>query len=204
MKKSRVNFVQNKKLLKFFKLNRKKIFALLIIILISVFVFLSINYQRPEVENSTGVEEEKSGEEVTDSSFDLSIAKIGITAPIITGVDPDNDKEYNAKLKEGVLLMPGTALPGETGNVFIYGHSSALEQSDFKEIFAKLNDLSTGDEIKINYKGTTYLYFVSEKKIVAPTDFSILEQTDDRKLTLMTCWPIGSDEKRLAIIAKIQ
>jgi sortase A len=136
------------------------------------------------------------------TDFELSISKLNLTAPILLGVDPADKEKYNAELTKGVAHMNGTALPGEKGNVFIYGHSSSEIKSPYDKIFAKLNDLTDGDKIEIKYKGKKVSYTVSGKKIVEKDDMSVLEQTDERILTLMTCWPLGTSDKRLIVIAK--
>jgi sortase A len=139
--------------------------------------------------------------EVDQNGLYLSIDKLNLSAPIITGVDPSDEKRYNEALKTGVLLMPGMSLPGEGGHIFIYGHSSSNVQSDYDKIFANLNDLNSDDQIKIHYQGEEYIYKVAEKKIIAPTDTSVLAKTTSETLTLMTCWPVGTDDQRLVVIA---
>ena len=135
--------------------------------------------------------------------FYLSVDKLAIKAPIIQGIDPANKAKYDEALKDGVAHMIGTALPGAgKGNIFIYGHSSSTVGSKYSKIFASLNDLSAGDEVAIHYNKADYKYSVSSKKIVAKTDLSVLDQTKEETLTLMTCWPIGTDNKRLVVIAK--
>ncbi len=134
--------------------------------------------------------------------FTISIKKIDIKAPIITGVNPGNKEAYNQALKNGVVLMDGTPLPGTgSGNTFIFGHSSALEKSSYDKIFLKLNDLENNDNILINYNSKSYTYKVIDKKIVEKNDLSVLDQTEEERVTLMTCWPIGTDKQRLIIVA---
>jgi sortase A len=136
------------------------------------------------------------------SDFYLKIPKINVTAPILQNVDPANKSDYDEKLADGVALMPKMALPGEKGNIFIYGHSSAVEHSSYEEIFAHLNDLNTNDEIDIKYNNRDFSYKVVSKKIVDKNDLSVLDPTPDETLNLMTCWPIGTNNQRLIISAK--
>lgn len=194
-----------KKNINFLKIKKKQIRFILIfsILLLAIASTFGLAYylsgknstEDPATNNST----EPSA---VDDAFYLNVKKIGVSAPIITGVDPNNIEEYNKRLQEGVLHMSGTAFPGEVGNIFIYGHSSALDPSKYDKIFADLDNLATGDQIEINYKRDKYTYNVSEKKIVDSTDLSVLKQTDSQILTLMTCWPIGTDDKRLVVIAE--
>ncbi len=135
-------------------------------------------------------------------NFELIIDKLNIKSPVILDVDPVNKDVYNQELTKGVAHMKGTAMPGDKGNVFIYGHSSSDIKSPYDKIFSNLNNLNNDDKIIINYKNSVYTYRVIEKKIVEKTDLSVIEQKNNSLLTLMTCWPLGTTEKRLIIIAE--
>jgi len=153
--------------------------------------------------NHNPVKSDVSSTQSVESDFSLLIPSIDVEAPIIQGVDPTNADIYNKALEGGVAHMNGTALPGDgKGNIFIYGHSSASIASKYDKIFAKLNDLNNSDTIVVSYKGSNYTYEVTDKKIVEKTDMSVLDQTPSEQLTLMTCWPIGTDAQRLVVIAQ--
>ena len=138
-----------------------------------------------------------------DTAFNIIISDLGISAPIITGIDPADEEKYDIALRDGVLLLPGKGEVGEPGNVVIYGHSSSDDiLGRYNTVFSKLNNLKNNDEIKIQKDGKNYIYFVTGKKIVAATDLSVLNQTTDETLTLITCWPIGTDKERLIVTAK--
>ena len=139
-----------------------------------------------------------------ENNYSLVIDKIGVSAPIIINVDGNDKEAYNKALEGGVAHLLGSALPGKVGNVFIFGHSSyyAWKPGDYKEIFKKLNDLDVGDQIIINSNLSSYIYKVSDKQVVGTNDVSVANQNfNEKKLTLMTCWPIGSTDKRLVVIA---
>jgi len=137
--------------------------------------------------------------------FGLQIDKLGIMVPVIQDVDGNNKEEYNRSLQKGVAHYKGTALPGEGKNVFIFGHSSSVVvPGELGKIFAKINDLEKGDKVKIYFREKEYLYDVSEKYIVEKTDTSVLKKTDKQTLTLMTCWPLGTNDKRLIVRATRQ
>ncbi len=141
----------------------------------------------------------------------LIIPKIGKSVPIVE-IPFDNFKQQNWKaldkdietgLQNGVIHYPGTATPGQKGNVFITGHSSyyVWDKGRYKDVFALLGELAPGDEVHIIFGGHTYHYVVSEKKVVKPTDTEVLDQTSDHRLTLMTCTPVGTNINRLIIVA---
>jgi len=135
--------------------------------------------------------------------FGVEISKINIKAPVTANVNGDNKLEYNKSLTSGLAHYKGTELPGDGGNIFVFGHSSSdTDGGPYAKIFRNLNDLNKGDKITVYYKNKKREYTVSEKKVVAADDLSPLNLTDDERLTLMTCWPIGTKEKRLIIIAK--
>jgi len=135
------------------------------------------------------------------TEFGLKIEKLDIVAPIIKDVDGKSKSDYNNALKEGIAHFKGTSLPGGGGNIFIFGHSSAQTKSDYSKIFATLDDLEENDEIIIYYKNKENRYNVKEKTVVEATDLSVLEQGEKEILTLMTCWPVGTKDKRLIIRA---
>lgn len=131
----------------------------------------------------------------------LIIPKIAVKVPIIWNVPGD---ETVPALQNGVAHFSGTALPGQIGNVFISGHSSYYWWDDgkYKEVFALLEEMEKGDRITVDYKGIIYTYEVSEKKVVKPNDVDVLNQQNERILSLMTCVPVGTNLNRLIVIAK--
>jgi len=134
---------------------------------------------------------------------EIYIPKIEIRAPIVFMQSTD-ENSIMADLKQGVGHFPGSAFPGENGNVFVIGHSSYYwwEDGNFKEVFALLDRLAVGDKIYAGYKGKKYVYVVSESKIVAPADVSVLAQTAEPEISLMTCNPVGTAINRLVVVAK--
>lgn len=135
------------------------------------------------------------------TSAKLSIPKIGVEAPILWNIE---EKDFNTKLLEGVVHYKGTALPGDVGNVFITGHSSyyAWVDSPYKDTFALLDKLNVGDKIYIQYQNGSFIYEVSNSKVVTPDKMEVLQSTNERVLTLMTCVPVGTNLRRLIVTAK--
>lgn len=112
-------------------------------------------------------------------------------------------------LSLGLTHLPGTALPGEKGNVFISGHSALplffKGEKNAKAIFANLTSLKKGDQIQVSAAESIFKYEVIGIKVVDPTDLSVIEPLDNqnRYLTLMTCVPPGLNTKRLIVQAKL-
>lgn len=134
------------------------------------------------------------------SEFSLSISRIGVFEA--KTVVETNDFEQN------LAHLPGSALPGERGNVFVTGHSAITQlfkPGNYKAIFANLPNIKKGDEITINAAGSTYRYMVEGLKIVNPKEVWVVNPPDSmgRYLTLMTCVPPGFNTKRLIVLAKL-
>lgn len=151
--------------------------------------------------------------EVTPPDYRLIIPKINKNIPVIAtnpekliGADWQSlEKTFQDDLKNGVVHYPGTAKPGNEGNVFITGHSSYYPWDDgrYKTVFARLSSVEVGDEILIFHGQKEYRYVVREKKEVKNSDVSVLSQDTEKKLlTLMTCSPVGTQFKRLVVIAE--
>lgn len=102
--------------------------------------------------------------------------------------------------------LPGTALPGERGNIFISGHSAISPIGNKRAFFANLVNLKRGDEVIMTALGTQFNYLVTGIKIVDPQETWVISPPDSegRYLTLMTCVPPGFNTKRLVVLAKLK
>lgn len=132
------------------------------------------------------------------SQFQLSVPRLAIKNSTVY-VD-SND------LSKGLAQLPGSALPGEKGNVFISGHSAVNTFfAGEMAIFAKLTDLKKGDEISLEAAGTQFVYKVVAIKVVDPSDLSVIPAPDEqgRYVSLMTCVPPGLNLKRLVVLGKM-
>jgi len=145
------------------------------------------------------------GEIASGRDSTLSIPALNLTAPVIFLNSTKEDDIQNA-LKSGVVHYAGTALPGQTGNAYIVGHSSDLPWTEgkFKSVFAKLPEIETGDLIKITEQTREHSYKVIETKIVKADDLSVLNQPSDKKLlTLQTSYPLGTALGRFIVVAEL-
>ncbi len=69
------------------------------------------------------------------------------------------------------------------GNIGLAAHNRGYNVN----YFAKIKELETGDEIYYSYNGNTREYIVKTRDIIKETDWSYLEQTEDNRITLITC-----------------
>jgi sortase A len=119
------------------------------------------------------------------------IPKIGLDAIVVEGAS-------RKELSEGPGHMKQTAMPGQSGNAVITGHRDTF----FRHIY----ELVKGDRIQVRRAGSVFTYEVTGKKIVMPEDVSVIRQTPDPQLTLITCYPtyyIGPAPKRLVVFSKL-
>ncbi len=123
----------------------------------------------------------------------LAIPKIGVLAPIHAA----NENNLIENLKQGVAMVK------KEKTTFIYGHSSRLlgQAGEYDIIFINLNKLETGDGVKIRAKNKRKFYTVISKKIVAPKKLDV-ELENKYGIFLISCWPIGTDYRRLAVEIK--
>lgn len=132
----------------------------------------------------------------------IRIPAISVDAPISWRVN-NLPKEVSEGLSKGVIQVNGTALPGEKGNIYITGHSSnyVWVRQQYNSIFSNISKLVVGDIIYVKFGKNVYAYKVFDQRVVAANDLSILNSTNDSRLTLATCWPLGTSLKRMVIIA---
>jgi len=142
----------------------------------------------------------------------IIIPRINKNVPVV-GVSTENllkrdwnglEKDIQDALKDGVVHYPGTAMPGLRGNVVITGHSSyfAWDPGRFKDVFALLHEVAVGDTVIVYHNQEKYTYKVYETRVVTPDKVEILTQQGEDRLTLITCTPVGTNLKRLIVLAK--
>ncbi len=122
----------------------------------------------------------------------IQIPAIQVDAPVVQG-------DGWEQLKKGVGQHPGSANPGETGNLVLSAHNDI-----FGEIFRDLDRLRPGDLIIIHTAQRVYTYIVIETKIVAPTAVEVMAPTAQPTVTLISCYPYLVDNQRIVVIARLQ
>lgn len=142
----------------------------------------------------------------TDRTASIVIPKINADAPLVWDVDATDSRTYQRALSRGVAHARGTVRPGQPGNSFLFAHSSAdlMTATRYNSVFYLIHKLESGDRITIWRDGTPYIYEVTGKRIVPPTETGVLSpQSDGYRLTLMTCWPPGTDISRMIVTARM-
>lgn len=122
----------------------------------------------------------------------LRIPKTKVDMPIFLSDDSD-------VLWKGGWLFPSNSRPNLGGNSVIFGHRFRYIPP-ISNTFYHLDKIDFGDEIIFSWEGKEYKYKVVEKRIIEPTDLSVIKPTEDNRLTLITCAPLFSTKQRLVVV----
>jgi sortase A len=120
----------------------------------------------------------------------LTIPRLHVSAVVREGVGEKT-------LRVALGHIPGTALPGMSGNVAVAGHRDTL--------FRPLRQIRPNDLIRLESLDGTYVYRVEETEIVGPRNVSVLRLGSEPELTLVTCYPfyyVGAAPKRFVVRAR--
>jgi sortase A len=121
----------------------------------------------------------------------LSIERLDSRWVVVEGAD-------KGELKRGPGHLIDSALPGSRGNCVIAGHRDTQ--------FRVLQNVEIGENISLEAGGRTFVYRVTDRRVVVPTDTRSLDPTPTPTLTLVTCYPfyyVGPAPKRFVIRAKL-
>jgi sortase A len=119
----------------------------------------------------------------------LEIPRLKLSATVREGDDART-------LQRAVGHIPGTSLPGESGNSGFAAHRDTF--------FSRLKDIRQDDEITFTAPDGVHRYIVEETRVVDPSDVTVLDQTQSPTITLVTCYPfnyIGSAPQRFIVRA---
>ena len=122
----------------------------------------------------------------------IEIPRLRVSAVVRSGSDART-------LRLAVGHIPGTALPGEKGNVGLAAHRDTF--------FRRLRDIRADDEIRVVTPEGTFSYRVARTNVVEPEDVWVLDPTASPALTLVTCYPftyIGAAPQRFIVRAHLQ
>lgn len=120
----------------------------------------------------------------------LRVPRLGLAVMVVEGADAGD-------LKRAAGHIPGTALPGESGNIGIAGHRDTF--------FRPLRNIRPGDLITLSTLHGDCHYKVVSTRVVSPDDVAVLYPNGSDCLTLVTCFPfdyIGSAPRRFIVRAE--
>lgn len=132
--------------------------------------------EQMEAENTSEVSSVEKNNKLNykNAEWRIEIPKIGLIAPIKTGTTQDI-------LATAVGHFEGN--PKWNGNVALAGHNRGYNCNFFEHI----KELKEGDKIIYYTNKGKREYKVVLNKIIKQTDWSYVENTDDNRITLITC-----------------
>lgn len=123
----------------------------------------------------------------------IIIPAIGVDMIIVEGSTDDS-------LSLGAWRRPKTSTPDVGGNTVITAHRFQYLKPE-GETFYNMDKIEYGDAIIVYWGGVPYIYYVTEVFEVTPTDVYVEDNTDYPLLTLYTCTPMWTSERRLVVRA---
>jgi sortase A len=121
----------------------------------------------------------------------LDAPVIGLSATVLEGADDKTLMRAAGHVEE-------TAFPGDAGNTVIAGHRDT--------VFRPVRNLHVGDALVLTTSEYVYRYRITATRIVDPDEVDVLEPTNHRALTLVTCYPftfIGRAPRRFIVRADL-
>ncbi len=127
--------------------------------------------------------------------YRIKMARLAIDLPIVEG-DVARDTVRQETPNDFAFHLPGTALPGDRSNAYIYAHAR-------RGMFLSLWSARVGDLVVIVTPDARELrYVVSEvHPRVDPSDVSWAQQTTTERLTLQTSTGPDPGDPRFVVIA---
>lgn len=124
--------------------------------------------------NICGFKYERKKLEFTNENWILEISRINLKAKINFGTTEEVMNEFIGHFDTTGVW---------TGNIGLAAHNRGYPVN----YFGRLKELQKGDEIKYTTIYGTKTYKVSVSTIIEDTDWSYLQETEENKLTLITC-----------------
>ncbi|KXJ99499.1 MAG: Sortase family protein [Parcubacteria bacterium OLB19] len=151
----------------------------------------------PVVATSTEEEVGQLPEKITFNSLNRSVAILNPTSKSIQDLD-------NALLS-GVVRHPDSAILGQSGTVFILGHSSYLPKviNPNFQAFNGIQNLKWGDTIRLESESKVYVYRVDKVYKARATDTTVPIAGEEKRLVLATCNSFGSVDDRYIVEADL-
>lgn len=134
------------------------------------------------------------------------IPKINVQIPAVYNLPNNSEASVQNALESGIAHYPTTPKPGQKGNAAFFGHSSnnIFNKGKYKFAFVLLHKLVVGDTFYMAYEGKIYVYKVTTRTIVDPSQVEVLEPIPGKEstVTLITCDPPGTSLKRLVVVGE--
>jgi sortase A len=120
----------------------------------------------------------------------IEIPRLQLSVVVVEGIS-------KTTLRRGFGHVPGTALPGQPGNIGVAGHRDTYCRP--------LKDLRIKDEVRFSTLKGDFKYEVESLRVVEPGDVEVLAASSENVLTMVTCYPfyyVGPAPQRYIVRAK--
>ncbi|GEM_PF-3064150 len=140
---------------------------------------------------------------VVDGKDMLKIPSLNTSSDIVWFVDPWDTEEYLPVISNSVAHAKQSSLPGETGTVYLFGHSS----SDYEKttpVFFNLHTIAVGDLVSIHFNEVKYDYVVRSVTLVSQNDIDYIlgsKMSNGQSLAIQSCDLDPYSGKRLLVFA---
>ena len=124
-------------------------------------------------ENNTNVKSDINNIDTNDLWY-IEIPIINLKAPIEEGTTQEIMENYVGHFEDTTK---------SSGNIGLAAHNRGYKNNYFEN----LKKISKGDKIIYKYRDFTKTYIVETHEIIKDTDWSFLENTEDNRITLITC-----------------
>ncbi len=156
-----------------FKLTKVRIAYILTLTIFFTFqIFLKEN--PIQIEKSPEIQQEIQENNLEESKWFIEIPKISLKAEIAEGTTKETLNQYVGHFEKTQT---------ECGNIGLAAHNRGYKVNYFQNI----KQLQKGDEIRYVHDKFEKIYEVEKCRIIKDTDWKYLEDTEDNRLTLITC-----------------
>lgn len=181
--------------------------AVLIIFLFSFFnQYVLTPFIQPGHAAATPIIIGTNGIDASTKPNEIIIPKLNLEIPTIYSVKTTDENQIEDALENGIVHYPTTVNPGQKGNAAFFGHSSnnIFNPGHYKFAFTLLHTLKNGDTFYIIFDHKIYTYKMISRKIVDPSDVSVLNNIPGQvaTATLITCDPPGTSLHRLVVVGQ--
>lgn len=161
--------------------NKKCYLIIIIVAILFIGSLATIFFLINKDEINVYMQEEKISEDTQQDNINnmlgsITIEKIDLyNAPTKEGTSSDILKNYIGHFEDTSWV---------NGNIAFCSHNRGYENGSY---FARLNELEIGDKITYNSIAGKKIYTIDKINEIKETDTSVLENTSDDRITLITC-----------------
>ena len=121
----------------------------------------------------------------------IRIPRIAANFVIVNGTD-------TAALRKGPGIYEQAPFPGAPGTTAIAGH-----RTTYLAPFRHIDELQRGDRITVEMPYGRFTYEVQKRRIVRPSEVSVIKRVGFDRLVLSACHPLYSAAQRIVVFARL-